>query len=180
MIRTNVPERTPVLWINGPEGIGKSTVAFTIFRQLSDAGTKTAFVDLDQVNLCYPAPEDDPVNYRVRAAGLAAVWATYRDEGVRCLVISGIAETNEVVKAHTDLLPDARFTMVRLRAARDELRSRFIRRGGQGQHADDMASVAEDMDRDLHGDLCVDTDGLTPDQTVRLVRAAVDDWPGLS
>lgn len=41
MIRMNVPERSPVLWINGPEAIGKSTVAFAIFRQLSDSGTKT-------------------------------------------------------------------------------------------------------------------------------------------
>jgi pantothenate kinase-related protein Tda10 len=90
MIDTNVPERSPVLWINGPEAIGKSTVAFVIFRQLSDAGTKTAFVDLDQVNLCYPAPEDDPGNYRVRADGLAAVWATFREEGARCMVIAGI------------------------------------------------------------------------------------------
>lgn len=60
MIRTNVPDRTPVLWINGPEAIGKSIVAFAIFRQLSYTGTKSAFVDLDQVNLCYPAPGDDP------------------------------------------------------------------------------------------------------------------------
>jgi hypothetical protein len=43
MIRTNVPERSQVLWINGPEAIGKSTVAFAIFRQLSDAGTKREF-----------------------------------------------------------------------------------------------------------------------------------------
>jgi hypothetical protein len=35
MIRTNVPKRTPILWINGPEAIGKSTVAIAILRQLS-------------------------------------------------------------------------------------------------------------------------------------------------
>ena len=99
MTSTGVPDRTPVLWINGPEAIGKSTVAFAIFRQLSDWGTKSAFVDLDQLNLCYPAPEDDLLNYRLRAAGLAAVWATFRDEGVQCMVISGIAETSEVVNA---------------------------------------------------------------------------------
>jgi hypothetical protein len=177
---THVPDRTPVLWINGPEAIGKSTVAFAIFLQLSAAGTKTAFVDLDQVNLCYPAPEDDPGNYRVRAAGLAAVWATYREEGVRCVVISGIAETKDVVKAHTDLLADARVTVVRLRAAPDELRRRFIGRGGQGHQADDVVRVADDMDRDLVGDLCVNTGGLTPVQTAALVRATAGGWPRLS
>jgi broad-specificity NMP kinase len=77
----------------------------------------------------------------------------------RCMVVSGIAETKEIVKAHTVLLPQARFTVVRLRAAREELLSRFIGRGGQGQQADENVRMAEDMDRDLVGDLSVDTDG---------------------
>src|SRR5262249_49473871 len=144
MLLTEYPDRTPVLWLNGPDGVGKSTVAFAIFQQLSDAGKKTAFVDLDQVNLCYPAPDDDPLNYRVRAAGLAAVWATYREEDVRCMVISGIAETKAIVKAHTDLLPDAQVTVVRLRAAADELRSRFIGRGQRAQQAEEIVRIADD------------------------------------
>jgi DNA-binding NtrC family response regulator len=53
-------EETPVLWLNGPSGVGKSTVAFAIFRQLNDAGTKSAFVDVDQVGLCYPPPRTIP------------------------------------------------------------------------------------------------------------------------
>jgi hypothetical protein len=180
MSRTNGPQRTPVLWINGPEAIGKSTVAFEIFRQLSDAGTKSAFVDLNQVNLCHPAPEDDPANYRVRAAGLAAVWATFHEEGVRCMAISGIAETREIMKAHTDLISDVRFTIVRLRATPTELKSRFIGRGGDAPQADEAVRVADEMDRDLFGELSVDTDGLTSVQTADLVRATAGGWPRLT
>jgi len=180
MARTNVPKRTPVLWINGPEAIGKSTVAFAIFRQLSDAGMKTAFIDLDQVNLCYPAPEDDPLNYGVRAAGLAAVWPTFCEEGVRCVVISGIAETKAIVKAHTSLISDARFSIVRLRATSDELKRRFIGRGGDASRADEAVRVADEMDRELVGDLRVDTDGLTPVQTADLVCATAGGWPCLA
>jgi hypothetical protein len=179
MTRMNMDRRTPALWINGPEAIGKSTVAFVIFRQLSDAGTKTAFIDLDQVNLCYPAPEDDPANYRVRAAGLAAVWATFREEGVRCMVISGIAETREIVKAHTDPISDVQFSIVRLHATAGELKRRFRGRGGDGSQADEAVRVADEMDRYLVGDLCVDTDGLTPTQTADLVRATAGGWPRL-
>jgi len=180
MTRPNVTERTPVLWINGPVAIGKSTVAFEIFRQLSDAGIKTAFIDLDQVNLCYPAPEDDPLNYAVRAAGLAAVWPTFREAGVRCVVISGIAETIAIVQAHTSLLSDARFSIVRLRVAPDELTRRFIGRGGDASGADEAVRVAEEMDRDVAGELRVDTDGLTPIQTADLVRTTAGGWPCLS
>ena len=180
MIRTNLPGPRRSCGSTDRRRSGSRPVAFVIFRQLSDAGAKTAFVDLDQVNLCYPAPDDDPGNYRVRAAGLAAVWATYREEDVRCMVISGIAETKEMVRAHVDLISDARFTIVRLRAAAYELRSRFIGRGTRAQQADEIIRLADDMDRDLVGDLCVDTDGLTAEQTADVVRAAAGDWPGLS
>jgi hypothetical protein len=151
-----------------------------IFRHLSDAGTKTGYVDLDQLTLCYPAPEDDPENYRIRAANLAGVWETYRDEGVRCMVISGIAETNEIVKAHTDLLPETQVTVVGLRVALDELRRRFVGRGWQAQRADEIVRLADDMNRRNVGDVSVDIDGLTPAQAAGLVRATLGDWPGLS
>jgi broad-specificity NMP kinase len=181
MIRTKVPHRMPVLWLNGPDGVGKSTVGFVIFRHLSDTGTKTGYVDLDQLTLCYPAPEDDPENYRIRATNLAGVWATYRDEGVRCMVISGIAETDEIVKAHTDLLPEAQVTVVRLRVALDELRRRFIGRGWQPQRIGDVLLLAEDMDRNNVGDVSIDIDRLTPAQAAELVCATtLRDWPGLS
>lgn len=168
-----------VLWLNGPEGIGKSTVGFVIFRQLRDPGTTTAYVDLDQLAHRYPAPKDDPGNYRFRAANLAGVLATYRDEGAGCAVISGIAETNEIVRAHTHLLPDAHVTMVRLRAAADELRRRFVGRAWYAERADEIIRLADDMDRDNVGDVCVDTDGLTPIEIAGLVRATAGGWPGV-
>ena len=46
-------------------------------------------MDLDQLGLCYPAPDDDPVNHRVKAHNLAAVWPVYRAAGARCLIAVG-------------------------------------------------------------------------------------------
>ena len=48
--------RRPVLWLCGPSGVGKTSVGYALFEQLSDAGTAVAYVDLDQLRLCYPAP----------------------------------------------------------------------------------------------------------------------------
>jgi len=56
------------------------------FTQVYRSGIKASFLDFDQVGLCYSAPADDPVNHRVKAQNLAAVWPTYRVAGARCLI----------------------------------------------------------------------------------------------
>jgi adenylylsulfate kinase-like enzyme len=45
---------TPLLWLIGPSGVGKSSVGWAIFTQLHRSGIKTGYVDLDQLGLCYP------------------------------------------------------------------------------------------------------------------------------
>jgi len=35
--------------------VGKSSVGYAIFQQVYRSGIKVAYVDLDQVGLCYPA-----------------------------------------------------------------------------------------------------------------------------
>ena len=47
--------------------MGKSSVGYEIFQQVYRSGIKVAYVDLDQVGLCYPSPADDPHNQPLRA-----------------------------------------------------------------------------------------------------------------
>ena len=47
--------QVPFLWLCGPTGVGKSSVGYAIFQQVYRSGIKVAYVDLDQVGLCYPA-----------------------------------------------------------------------------------------------------------------------------
>ena len=74
--------RVPFLWLCGPTGVGKSSVGYAIFQQVYRSGIKAAYVDLDQVGLCYPSPADDPHNHRVKAKNLGVVWPTYRAAAV--------------------------------------------------------------------------------------------------
>jgi adenylylsulfate kinase-like enzyme len=168
--------RDPVLWLCGPSGVGKTSVGYELFDQLSAAGTATAYVDLDQLGLCRPAPGDDPHNHRVKARNLAAVWSGFRAAGAQCLVVSGIVDDAQEVRRHADLLPDTALTMCRLRVDHDELRGRITRRGSLLHLTDEAVRNAAELDRTDFADLVVDTTG-TP---VAHVAAQVRDtgWPG--
>ncbi|WP_416529803.1 hypothetical protein [Streptomyces coelicoflavus] len=49
-------EPFPVLWLCGPPGVGKTTVAWELYSRLGRDGIGGAFVDVDQVGICYPEP----------------------------------------------------------------------------------------------------------------------------
>lgn len=117
----------PLLWLCGPSGVGKSSVGWELFAGLSRSGIKTAFLDADQISLCYPLP--DSGTHRIRARSLAAIWPHFRQEGARCMVLSGFVDSPEEVREYTGLLPDAALTLCRLRVDTAELKERFIARG---------------------------------------------------
>lgn len=175
-----VPATSPgeILWLCGPTAVGKSTVGWQIYQQLSQAGVHTAFVDLEQVGFHRPGRDRDPGGHRLKAGNLAAVWETYRATGVRRVVVVGPVDRAESVRIYARALPAATLTLCRLRASRDQLAGRIMLRGrGLGatwglpgdelvgrpaavldQVVDRAAAQAEALDRTALGDLHVDTD----------------------
>src|SRR2546429_2065026 len=97
----------PFLWLCGPSGVGKSTVGWEIFRQLARAGSATAYVDADQLGLCYPAAAGDRDNHRIKARNLGAVWAAFRAAGVDSMILSGGVDSAQLVRAYADQVPGA-------------------------------------------------------------------------
>ena len=166
----------PVLWLCGPSGVGKSSVGFELFDQLSAAGTAAAYVDLDQLGLCYPAPGDDPRNYRVKARNLGEVWAGFRAAGVQCLVVSGIVDDAEEVIRHAGRLPGTAVTVCRLRVGHDELRSRIRQRGSLLHLTEENVRNAVELDGSTFADMVVETAGLAVAEVAARIRAA--GWPG--
>ncbi|MGA8114733.1 MAG: AAA family ATPase [Actinocatenispora sp.] len=167
----------PFLWLCGPSGVGKSTVGYEIHRQLARAGTATAYVDADQLGLCYPASADDPDNHRIKARNLGVVWAAFRAAGVDSMVLSGGINSARLVRTYVDQVPSAAVTVCRLRAGHDTLTERFVRRGWMPQLVDAAVAEANELDRLDFVDLCVDTDGLSVPDVARLVRNRADGWP---
>ena len=173
-----VSDLIPVLWLCGPPGIGKSTVGWEIFTQLTQAGIEAGYVDIDQLGICYPEPASDPGRHRMKARNLGAVVANYRAAGARCVIVSGVVDPGRGVPA--SLIPRAAVTVYQLRAGRDELRQRFLGRGGQAGLLDDVLSQADAMDASDVADVCVDTSGLPAAEAARLVRERTAGWPILT
>jgi adenylylsulfate kinase-like enzyme len=166
----------PFLWLCGPSGVGKSSVGFHLFDQLSKAVVRTAYVDLDQLGLCHPAPADDPRNNRLRARNLGEVWSGFRAAGAQCLVVSGIVDDAEEVRRHADRLAGTALTVCRLRVGHDELRDRIAYRGSLLHLTEESVRNASELDRTDFADLVVETEGLTVADVAARVRGA--GWPG--
>lgn len=81
----------PLLWLCGPSGVGKSTVGWEIFSRLAH----TAFVDADQLGLCYPLSADDPYNHGIKARNLGAIWPAFRAAGAESVILAGGIEVAE-------------------------------------------------------------------------------------
>jgi hypothetical protein len=177
--------------------VGKSSVGYAIFQQVYRSGIKVAYVDFDQVGLCYPSPADDPHNHHVKARNLGVVWPTYRVAGARCLIAVGGIPSRDIVMTYADEVPDTDLTLCRLRARPECLTERVFRRGlGRGPvvpgppaakskrllagRAAEAIREARDLDTADFADLCVDTDDYNVRQLARQVRERAGGWPRLS
>jgi hypothetical protein len=158
--------------------VGKSTVGWALFSQLVGAGRHGAYLDLDQISLCYPQPADDPDNFRLQATNLGAMWPVYRAAGAGFMIVSGLVNSAQGVRRYADLLPGTAVTVCRLRVGTDELRARIDRRGWLVHLADEAVENAEALDGSDFADLCVDTDGVAVPEVVRRVRERAGGWPG--
>jgi predicted ABC-type ATPase len=170
----------PVLWVCGPAGVGKSTVTWQLFNELSPAGVHVAFADTDQLSMCYPAPPDDPDRERLKAMNIGAMIPHYRAAGAKCVILGGVLDP--VLGVRRDLLPDADVTVVRLRADREEVVRRFIRRDEQRDDMDELLQEVRDeadgMDGSDFADARIETTGVPAAEVADLVRDRCRDWPG--
>ncbi|MFE2754821.1 hypothetical protein ACFXGA_22750 [Actinosynnema sp. NPDC059335] len=124
------------VWISGPRAVGKSTVAWEVYRRLVTT-TKAGYLDVAQLTFATP-----PLDLPATARRLHAVRRVYLEEGAHHLVITG--------EHHPDLLPDANLCW--LHATHDDLVTRLLLRGaGQGPAipGDDLRGLPDEHLRHL-------------------------------
>jgi hypothetical protein len=161
-------------------GVGKSSVGWEIFTQLRNAGIKTGYADADQLGLCYPVPEDDPVNHRVKSMNLGAVYQNFRDAGARCFIFSGSAYSAEEVRMYKDQISGATLTICMLGGHPSVIRVRFLQRGWSPHLVDQAIRQVGELEHATFADLRVDTDDHSVEEVARMVRAKAGNWPSLT
>ena len=169
--------RTPLLWVCGPPAVGKSTVAWELFSQLTSVEITVAYLDIDQLGLRYPTTAADPNNHGVKVRNLREMLATFAEAGAACLVVSGVVEPDEV-RAFVDGVPAADVTWCRLRADDPQLRRRFLGREASRDGLDETLRDAHVMDGSDFADVVVDTTSIAVPEVVRRVRERLAGWPG--
>jgi adenylylsulfate kinase-like enzyme len=170
-----IPRATPVLWLCGPAGVGKTAVGWEYFSGLARTGVAASFVDIDQLGMCYPEPAADPGRYRMKTQNLASVAATFAASGTQCVVVSGVVDPRH--GAHAELLPHAALTLGRLRAARNVVAERLAARTGTLDGVEDALREADELDAADFGDFCVDTTSLTVPEVAGRARERSGGWP---
>lgn len=172
----------PVLFLSGPPGVGKTTVSWAIFDQLVAQGSHPALVDFDLLGACWPVPDDDPYNNRLKAANLRAVWTNFRSSGATCLVAAGVVEDRRVLDLYSGAITNAKPVLCRLRATHEQLTARIRQRGRErGAELDKLSRraehLADQLQRNDIADFTIDTDGRDADEVAHLVLSHGEGWP---
>jgi adenylylsulfate kinase-like enzyme len=149
--------RSPIVWLFGPSGIGKSSTAWELYSRLR-RDHLVAFVDADQVGMCYPELEGDPGNHEIKARNVLAVWRNFQALGAQRLVVSGLIDDEGMARRYAQVLGEVP-QLFRLRGTDAVLRERVMQRGWKTHLIDRSLHDAEALDRSSFADVTVETTG---------------------
>lgn len=170
----------PLLWLCGPSGVGKSTVGWQFFSDLTQSGIRVGYLDIDQLGMCYPAPGSDPDRHLIKARNLGAMVANFEAAGADCVLVSGVVEEIHGVRNYVDQVSQTALTLCRLRVDHDVLTERLVRRGWGPHQVDAALSESAALDHSDISDVCIDTSGLAVSEVIQQLCEKTGNWPALT
>jgi len=162
----------PWLWLYGPPGVGKSATGFAVFEQLVARGERVAFVELDQIGMCMPAPVE--ARSAAKADNLLGMLDNFA-----AAEASGVIACGDIVETMSDPLRRAgrRPVLCRLRADDDVAVERLTIRGSVHYAMSSTAYESYDVPA---GDLDLITHPLDVDEVAAEIVRRLGPWPPAS
>jgi hypothetical protein len=161
-----------VWWVYGPSGVAKSVTSWRLFEDLAADDVASAYVDIDQLGMCYPALDADPWRDRLKGRVLAGIAGTYADAGCDRLVVSGVVDPG-LMGWYADRLDPHRLTLCRLAVDDAELTRRLTARGVDDAWVADALEEAHDLEAAELPHAVVDTGVRWVGEVSAAVRAAL-------
>jgi hypothetical protein len=159
-------------WLFGPPAVGKSTAAWQLYRDLAASGVGAAYVDIDQLGMCYPARPEDPDRDRLKGRVLAALLANYAAAGADVLVVSGVLDP-ALIPWLRDVLAGHDVSFARLALGDDELHRRLQARGADAAERDEVRRSVRHLEDARPAEPSVDTDGRSPQEVAVAARSVL-------
>lgn len=161
-----------VLVICGAAGVGKSTVAWEVGRQLQIADVRHAMIDTDELDRVYPQPEPLSELVALSRRNLKALWGGFAALGHSRLILSGVfLDLDADLAWISESLEDTDITVFRLLASNETLRRRVeIREIGSGREEQTCRTLAqaEALRQQTTGRaVVVQTDGRSPEEIAK-------------
>ena len=152
-----------LLRLAGAPGVGKSTAAWMIAQRLASEGVPTGYIDIDQLGMCYPAPDHDPDRWALKERALAAVAEEFRRAGVDRLIVSGVALPDDPPPQIDGISVRSIWLDASAQTRRERLGQRKI---DEDQLAQTLAAGTSEAARVESSWERIDTDGCSADATV--------------
>lgn len=156
-----------IVRLAGTPGSGKTTAGWLMARADAVAGLPVAFIDMDQLGMCYPAPEGDADRWMLKERALRRIAPTYEKVGAARLIVAGVASPELPPPLNSDY-PTHSFW---LDAPENTRRKRLAERGWTEEETARVAALgsAESARADANW-VRVDTHGRTASQSMDDIR----------
>jgi len=159
-----------VLWVCGAPAVGKSTAAWQLWQDLVEEDVPSAYVDIDQLGMLYPAPEGDEDRHQVKVAALEAVIANYCTFGANVLVVSGVIDPARGADFAQAAEGVATFSFCHLTVGEHVIKRRLHERGWPVEAVEASVAEMQALEQADFVHATIDTTGLVPTETAHALR----------